>query len=281
MKIITRAGHIGDDDNRFLGRSVYGELAHEITSASDLLALTLGARIGDDADRDALRFVALAATSPDARVWPVKLCRVLSSYGDPVAGCFGAQLVSAGTVMGPGTAAGCAAGLVFLAERAGPAEGDAGLDAALSAWLAQNDGRFLGFGVPFRPEDERLLALRLLMADHPLAERPFWRLHQRVVAAMARRSNVQPNVVIGIVALLLDLGVAPERCGVALSALMSHVFLAHALEAATTDGATLYALPAAVVDYQGVGARKTMVASPATGGPRPGIPREPPLRPTG
>lgn len=253
MKILTRVGLIGDGGDRFLGRAVYTEMAAEVRSPSDALALAFGLPSLTDLDREALRFVALCTMSPDPRVWPVKLCRLLSSYGDATAGFFGAQLGAAGVAMGPGVTRDSAMGLAFVAAH----RDQLGIDEAMATWRAAHRGRFAGFGVPFRPEDERLLALRILMAGHPLAERPFWKLHLEVVEAAARVAPEQPNIVIAMAAILLDVGVAPERCGVAVSTLMPHTFLAHALEAAETDGAALNALPASAVDYRGVAPRST------------------------
>lgn len=252
MTIRTRVGHIGPTDNRFLGRSVFEELSDQVASPADALALALGARLGE-IEREALRLVALCTTSPDARVWPLKLCRLLASYGHPIAGLFGGQLISSGSIMGPGTAAGCAAGLAFVAERA---TDDAALEQAVAEWCERSGGRFPGFGVPFRPEDERLVAMRRYVAGTQLERRPYWILQQRVTDVMTRRGALQPNVTLGASALLLEAGIAPERCGVALALLMSHIFVAHSLEAAQSDG-ELRALPASAVDYQGVSPRST------------------------
>lgn len=250
MPIQTRAGLIGHDDNRFLGRSVFGQFVYEVQSPSDAMAAAMGIPLNPE-NREAIRLVALATTSPDARVWPLKLCRLLSSYGDPVAGFYGAQLVSAGPIMGPGAAANAAAGLDFIARRL--KEGEE-LGAAVATWKGLNRGRLGGFGVPFRAEDERLVALRPLIAGSSLEQRPFWKLSLRLIEGMAPEV---PNVALAVAALLLDSGVTHKHCGMALSVLMTHVFLANALEASETDGAALYRLSAEVVEYAGAGPRVT------------------------
>jgi hypothetical protein len=275
MSLPTRVGHIGPTDNRFLGRSVFGQLHREITGPSDLLSLTLGARLGE-VEREALRLVALCATSPDARVWPLKLCRLLSSHGDPIAGCFGAQLISAGSIMGPGTAAGAAAGLRFVAERleAEPQPDEEAVARATADWCARNGNRFQGFGVPFRPEDERLLAMRRFVAGGALEKGPHWQLQQRVAAAIWRQCALPPNVALGAAALLLDAGIPAHRCGAALALLMSPLFVAHALEAAERDGANLHSLPPSSVDFRGADPRHSAERRTASALP-PALARQP------
>jgi hypothetical protein len=197
----------------------------------------------------------------------VKLCRLLSSHGDPISGYFGAQLVSAGNVMGPGAARAAAEGLAFVAAHAENAEDDASVEAVALAWRERSGGRFGGFGVPFRPEDERLLMMRRFVAGTALERRPYWRLQVRVTEALAKHAPDRPNIALGDAALMLDAGIHPSRCGVALSMLMSHLFLAHALEAADTDGPALRALPPSVVDYRGAAPRSTASPSPAVSPP--------------
>ncbi len=240
--ITTRVGVILDDDNRFFGRSVFHEWEGETRAPSDLVFAALGVDV-DDHVRETLRLVAVCLTSPDARVWPLKLTRVLGSNGDAAAAFFGAQLVSTGRTMGPGTVSGAAA---LLSRTAGIADDDA-FAAALADVRAQSGGRLAGFGVPFREQDERLTGLRRLIEARPRHRAGrHWRALERAVAVV----KVAPNVALGVAALLLDCGVRPSLCGLGLSLLMAHVFLGHAVEAGDTDGA-LRALPASAVDYRG------------------------------
>lgn len=243
--LITRVGLILDDDNRFHGRSVARAWERDITAASDWLAVVLGASL-TASTRETLRIIAVCLTSPDARVWPLKLTRLLASWGDPVAGFFAAQLVTSGVqVMGPGTVTAAAEALSALAEASRSTATT--WTEALAAVRARHQGRVPGFGVPFRAEDERLVAMRPLVRAAGLDDRAHWRLHERVVADL---SPVPPNVALGVAALLLDVGVAPAHAGIALSQLMSHVFLGHALEAARSDAA-LHDLGPEHVEYVG------------------------------
>jgi len=247
--IQTRVGLILEHDNRFCGRSAYSEWSREARSPTDLWATAFGIDV-DDYARDTLRLLAVCLTSPDARVWPLKLTRLLSSHGDPTVGFFAAQLVTSGRTMGPGTLAGAAALLATWVEL-----DDDGRAALLMPARTQRQ-RLAGFGVPFRAADERMVALKAAIDDTPARNGRHWQAMTAIVQAVATFADVQPNISIGSAAVLLDLGVPPERCGLGLTLLMSHVFLGHAVEAASTDAA-LQTLPAAAVRYVGPPPRRS------------------------
>lgn len=255
VRPIQRAGHIGYVDNRFCGRGVFGELAATTRNPIDLLLLAVGVRDLPAGDLELFRCMALCLCSPDARVWPLKLTRTLAAYGNPYAGFFGAQLANHSDRMGPGTASNGAASLAWIAALVGPDPDDAAVDAAVARHLAER-GRIAGFGVPFRPEDERLVALTRMLADHPATGRRHWRLHLQVATAMRAREGLPPNIVVALAALLLDVGLAPHRAGLLVSLLMAPSFAAHAVEAAD-HGPELQELPAEVIDYQGAAPRRS------------------------
>lgn len=256
---IQRAGHIGDADNRFCGAPVFAELAPRGADAIDLIARAAGLPPLSRVDRDALRLVTLCVTSPDARVWPLKVARTLASYGSAAAGLYGAQLGNGGTIMGPGTAANGARSLAWLRARIGDDPTDDAIAEAIAAHTATR-GRLAGFGVPLREQDERVLGLRRLAAAHPMAARPHYRLVERVIDVMRAREGVEPNIVAYAVAIFLDLGLAPHRAGILLSLLMTQNFAAHAIEAADTDGDALRELPAAALEDRTAPARRTPAA---------------------
>lgn len=247
--IFTRVGIILDGNNRFLGHATYDDWHARMASSGDAVLAALGVTRLDATSREVARLATLCLLSPDARVWPLKLTRLLASYGDPLVGVFAGQLVTAGRIMGPNAGQYAAQCLADVAERVRDEDNDATVRRAVEAWKERVPGGKLGgFGVPFRDEDERRAALLRYAAGTPIAAGRYWRLHERVVRAMA---PLRPNCVITLAAMVLDIGVAPERAGAALSAFMAPVFLAHALESAEDDGARLNALPADVVDYRG------------------------------
>lgn len=249
--ISTRVGLIIDGDNRFLGKSVFEDWATMLSSPTEAVMAALGVEVNAE-NAEAFRLIALCGMSPDARVWPLKLTRLLSSWGDAVAGFFGAQLVTAGRVMGPGAAGGAAQMLSWFDAHLGAEPSAPEVAEALATWKRERPGPLQGFGVPFRPVDERRAAMIKLSHGRPVSKRRFWQLHLRLAEALP---TVPPNVALCFAALLLDSGVPPEHCGLATSLLMSHVFLAHAIEGSKTDGA-VNEWPVSALEFHGTPARR-------------------------
>lgn len=252
--IDTRVGQIVEGDNRFLGRSVFEEWSHALTSQADGLLAAVGVHELSPVNRESLRLLVLCTLSPDARVWPLKLTRLIASHGDAAIGYFGGQLVSTGKIMGPGAVTQAARGLRWITAEVGDEPSDAAVAEAVKAWLVRCGGRFGGFGVPFRDEDERRVGLLRLTEGGPIEQRRHWRLHEQVVAALA---PLRPNCAISFAAMMLDMGVEPEHCGLFLSVSMSQMFLAHAIEASISDGARAHTIATGSIDYQGTSPRHT------------------------
>lgn len=247
--LYTRVGIILDGNNRFLGHGTYDDWHERMASSGDAVLAALGVTRLDATAREVARLATLCLLSPDARVWPLKVTRLLASYGDPLVGAFAGQLVTAGRIMGPNAAQHTARCLADVGERVRDDDDDASVRRAVEAWKERvPGGRLGGFGVPFRDADERRVALLRYTAGTPITAGRYWRLHERVVRAMA---PLEPNIVISLTAMVLDIGIAPDRAGAALSAFMAPVFLAHALESAERDGARLHSLPEECIDYRG------------------------------
>ena len=253
---ITRAGHIAYGRNRFCGADVFDTLAREVRTPTDLLIRSFGGRTVDDDDREVLRCVSLALTSPDARVWPLKLTRVLASHGNLFAGFYGAQLANFTDIIGPNAATSCARALATIGNAVDDATNTAALDAAI-ANLLERKPIIGGFGVPFRDEDERLVELERLLANHPITRRKPWLVAHALARAIHQRSNVRPNVVSALSAIALDLGIAPHRAGLFVGVMMTHTYAAHALEACDHDDALLREIDFQHVDYRGRAPRRS------------------------
>ena len=248
---ITRVGHIAYGRNRFCGADVFGKLAYEVAIPSDLIVRAFGGRRLDTADREVLRCVALAVTSTDARVWPLKLARILASHGNLYAGFHGAQLANATDRMGPNAGTGAALALAAISDAVGAAHDDASVIEAAAHRLVEAQAVIGGFGVPFRDEDERLVELAKLLECHPITRRRAWRMYRGLAAAVYARSKVRANVVAALAAIAIDFEIAPHRVGLFITIAMSHTFAAHALEACDHDGELLRELAVEHVEYRG------------------------------
>jgi hypothetical protein len=253
---ITRAGHIQYGRNRFCGADVFDTLEARMRSPTDLLILSFGGRPLDDEDREVLRCVSLAVASPDPRVWPLKLTRVLASRGNLFAAFYGAQLANFTDIIGPNAATSCAGAIAAIAARVDDPTDARALDVAIAAFLEPKP-IVGGFGVPFRDEDERLVELERLLADHPITRRPWWLIVRALGRAIGERSNIRPNVVSALCAIFLDLGIAPHRAGLLLGVMMTHTYAAHAVEACDQDGPLLREIDVEHVDYRGHAPRRS------------------------
>src|SRR5439155_6055166 len=84
-EIVTRVGRADFGDNQYCGYAVLGELLGNVGAACTL-SLALGgprldweqARIFDD--------LCVSVLAPDGRIWPLKIARLVSSYGGVTAG---------------------------------------------------------------------------------------------------------------------------------------------------------------------------------------------------
>jgi hypothetical protein len=74
--------------------------------------------------------------------------------------------------------------------------------------------------------------------------------------------GTEPNMGIAVAAAFLDLGLTTHQVGSLSSALMQHMFLAHAVEG-SAQGASLRELPATYVDFIGQAPRSSPRASGA------------------
>jgi len=270
----TRIGHIGFGDHRFRGYSVLNELI----DSTDGLALTwlgISGRSLLSEERDIIRLMTLAATAADARVWPVKITRLLSAYGNAYAGFLGGQLATPSERIGAGSLERTAHTLKEFMDAIEDKGGE--IDATtitplLLKYLEKNP-ILNGFGVPFRDVDERLVALMKRISGHPAEKKPFWRLAAVLMTLMRELKKVEPNVGIAMGALLLDLGIPPEKAAIVCSILMmSPLFAAHALEASQPEYNHWRALSADQINYTGT-PRRSLQGENLTRYRRPSVPR--------
>jgi hypothetical protein len=108
-----------------------------------------------------------------------------------------------------------------------------------------------GFGTPFRAYDERLVAFRECMRNREREDLPYWRTMTAIVDPIRNALGVEPNIGLGVAAAFLDLGIPVEAVGPLALALMSHMFLAHAVEGAKDASEVLRELPLASIRYVG------------------------------
>ncbi len=243
-EIRTRVAHLGFPEHRFRGKAVFGELAGKVSYAA-LIARAVGGPELDREDVALLDVLAGVTTVADARVWPLKLTRVAASYGGMLAGFAAGQLPLEGERIGPPITV-HAANLLVEAASSSDLVG-----------LIASKKRLVGYGIPFRPYDERFVALREFVYAHGRAQRPYWRVQEALSAVVRSERGLPPNIGIGTAALLLDMGFTPYESAAVVHFVNQHVFVGHAVEGAQLRSAALREFPLSNVRYVGKSPRRT------------------------
>jgi hypothetical protein len=251
--IRTRVALHVEGDNLYFGhRTIAGLLGRETTTGLIAMAAT-GRRPSDD-ERTVLDAIAVASTSADPRIWPLKLTRLVASYGGTLAGFGAGQLAMEGKLIGPWVVGQAASELVALRNAIGAPLNDVTAKDAIADWIARRP-RMVGYGVPMRDRDERMDGLRCQIVEMGRDQLPYWTLQEALSAAMARRWRSAPNVGIGVAAILLDLGYTPLQASAVTTFLNQNVFAANAFEAAQQREPLMQKLPVEHVAYVGPAAR--------------------------
>lgn len=253
--IATRCAHWGWDEHQYFGYRVFGELL----GSESLTGLTALSVLGRRLDGDALALLddaAVALTLADPRIWPLKLSRTLASYGGSIAGAAGGLVVQGDSRIGPWTVQKAAE--LLAAWHARLCGGHETPEAVVRDYLRSH--RFVwGFGTPFRPKDERLVAFERRVEVRGRDQLGFWKLFRSASEVVQLLRATPPNMGMGVAAALLDLGVRPSETGTLATALMFHMFVANAMEGASAPSDTLRQLPDGSISYKGRAPRSSPV----------------------
>jgi len=245
----TRTAHWGWDEHRYFGHRVFEELAGKETLTGLTVLSVLGRRLSPD-ETGVVDDAACTLTLADPRIWPLKLTRLVAAYGATLPAAAAGLLSEEDARIGPWTGARAAELLVELRAAIGERVDDqAFVREVVHAYLAQH--RFVwGFGTPFRGRDERLVALRECMRRRGRDALAHWRLMDAISDVVVEARGTQPNMGMGFAAAFLDLALSPHQVGALASAVMQHMFMAHAVEG-SAQGASLRELPERYVAFAG------------------------------
>jgi hypothetical protein len=228
------------------------------TSLSGLVAIAIsGRRLGADEER-MLDDLAVCLAVAEPRIWPLKLTRLVASYGGAMAGFCAGHAMIEGSIVGGW--ASVAAGELLEELSGDVADGlddDARVDACCEA-LVGRTRRISGFGVPFRPRDERVIALGKCVEQRGRARGRYWRLMSALTATTRRVRGLEVNMGSATAAVLLDLGFKTTAIGPITVMLMANFFLSNAIEGAEQREPVLRELPAALVRYVGTPPRSVV-----------------------
>lgn len=245
-EIRTRVAHHLVGDNRFFGSSIKSMLGNE--TYTGMLAMAATGRRPTTEQRASLDELAAIMTSADPRIWPVKLTRLLASYGGTIVAYGAGQLTMENDQIGPWVIGHSASMLVEL--RAAVGDDDALLNERVADFVKRTP-RIIGYGVPLRTSDERMDMLVERMRLNGRDQLSFWKLQVALTKEIKRAKGLAPNVAVGLAAMLLDHGYAPRETALLTTFLMQAPFAANAAEAATQSEEIMRQLPDDAIDYVG------------------------------
>lgn len=254
--IVTRVAALGFPEHRFRGHAVFGELVgHESTSS--LIALAVAGRRLTAEEAGLLDDIAASTLVGDPRIWPLKLIRIVASYGGVLAGYAAGHMAIEGDRIGPPITRYAAEMLVEVRAAVGARIDDrAAIEAEARALLARRK-RLIGYGIPFRPYDERYVVLRERLAEKGRLDLPYFRIQDILSEVVRAERGLSPNAGIGIAALMLDMGFSPAELAAIFHFINQPVFIANAYEAGTQPSPELRSLPTDAILYAGRGPRRS------------------------
>jgi hypothetical protein len=246
----TRAAYWAFDEPRYFGHRAFSELTGSESWTSFMVLSIFGHKL-PPASLGVIDDAVGALTLADPRIWPLKLTRVLGSYGNFLPALSGGILMLNGARIGPWACVDASKTLVTLhRELAGREEDPQCVREVVAAYRKQY--RFVwGFGTPYRGKDERVLAFQQCMQKRGRDQLPYFRTMSAVAVAMKEATNAEPNIGGVMSAALLDLGLEPEGVCAMVTALVQHMFFAHAIESANAPNLELRELPLERVTYNG------------------------------
>jgi len=246
----TRSAYWAFDEPRYYGHRVFTELAGKESWTSMMALSIFGRRLPED-ECGVLDDAVGVLTLADPRIWPLKLTRVVGSYGSMLPALSAGLLMENEARIGPWACVDAAKVWQLLhAELAGAEDDPERVRAVLAAYRRKH--RFVwGFGTPYRGKDERVIAFRGCVERRGRTELPYYRTMTAVAVAMKEATKAEPNIGGVLAAVLLDMGLEPRDIGATVVALVQHMFFAHAMESANTPNLELRELPSAHVTYRG------------------------------
>jgi hypothetical protein len=246
----TRVGHAEWGDNRFRGYSVAEDLAGQ-ESFIGLLALGISGRRLNQEECGMLDDLGVVMTVADPRIWPLKLTRIVSSYGGCLAALAAGQLALEEAFVGHYTTGQAAQMLVRARQALGQRALELDCVVKHCEQLLAAGSRLIGVGVPFRPVDERVTMLTERVRARGRDLLPYWQFLQVFSRALELVKNLKPNIGLGAAAVCLDLGLSAAQSAILVSFLGQSDFLANAVEGAAQRAAPLQQLGSEHIRYVG------------------------------
>ena len=249
-RISTRCAHWGWDDHEYFGYSVFRELTgHESMIGMSALSV-LGRRLPKECC-DVLEDIICVSTLADPRIWPLKIARLVASYGSTMPAVAASLSIQEGARIGPWKAADAARALGEMHEAMRGQHDNKAVVHEVAEWYFATHRVVPGFGTPYRDRDERLAALHQCMIQRQRNQLPYWGTMCAVSDAAHLLYHIAPNIVFGTAAALLDMEMSCDEIGAITTVLFQHMFMANAVEGARTRATSLRELPEGFLRFVG------------------------------
>lgn len=246
----TRSAYWAFDEPRYFGHRAFSELTGSESWTSFMVLSIFGHKLPPES-LGVIDDAVGALTLADPRIWPLKLTRVLGSYGNFLPALSGGLLMLNGARIGPWACVDASKTLVTLHKELAGREQDPQCVRDVVATYRKRYRFVWGFGTPYRGKDERVLAFRQCMKKRGRDQLPYFRTMSAVAVAMKEATGAEPNIGGVMTAALLDLGLEPAGVCAMVTALVQHMFFAHAIESANAPNLELRELPPQRVTYKG------------------------------
>ena len=247
-RIVTRVARADDGDNAFRGHAVNADLAGRARWSTTFSLAIGGPRLNDE-DAALVEDVAVCSLAADPRIWPLKMARLVAAYGVTLPALAVGHLALEGAIVGPEPTGKAAETLLAWGERVGPEPSDVQVAELVDEILSR--GRAAGFGVVFRPRDERVEGIRTCLEKRNRTSGRYWRLVAAMDALITQKRTVRLNLAMASAAVLLDLGFSPRRIRLWMSAYLDVCFYANVAEESELESECLRRLPDSCVEYVG------------------------------
>lgn len=255
--IETQVGHASWGDNQVRGFSLLDDLVTK-SGFWCTASLALGGPRISAVDEALLDDVSTCTYACDPRIWPLKAVRLAAAYGSYTIGLCVGLLATEDSRIGPAVS-GRAAQLI--ADAAGSLEpGILPSEPSVMPWLERRlaiEPYLPGFGVAFRPRDERVDAVRNCLEAHGRIDGHHWQLMLVLDQCMRRHRGAPVNLASALAAVCLDLGFFPAQIGPLATLMTTSSYVANAYEGAQQRPAVLQRLPTPAIDYVGPAPRES------------------------
>lgn len=262
-KVVTSLARAALETAHFRGYDVMEELLGE--DHWSMVSLALGGRRLTPEECSLCELLGNVGGIGDPRIWPLKVTRLIGSYGRRYAAIAAAYAFLDEAPLGPNPVRDTAHFFYDAVRDCSSAEDDAAAIArAIDERIAS--GRPVpGFGVAGRGVDERNVALERKVRERAPSPGRFWRIYRAASDHALASHSLQSNFAATSACIGLDVGIEPDVMDMFVSIVVYWSFAANAIEAPRESPEILRRLPPEAVRWVGSPPRTSPRAEKASG----------------